>query len=216
MFFLNRIKRIFKFILFVTLFAIIVGVIVSFVFPLTYKDEIKRYSETYDLDPFLVSAVIKVESGYNKDAVSNKDAKGLMQIGPTTGKWAADVIGVKNYTSEMLFEPEVNIRFGTWYIRQLKNEFDEDINLVLAAYNAGSGNVSNWLTDERYSEDGESLNYIPFEETRNYLEKVAFNHKAYSFIYSNFMDIPSTDSSLYFDLVITIRELLSRFYNSLV
>lgn len=191
------------------------GVIVSFVFPLAYRDEINRYSEIYDLDPFLVAAVIKVESGYNKDATSNKDAKGLMQIGPTTGKWAAEVLGVDDYKEEMLFDPQINIRFGTWYIRQLKGEFNEDMDLVLAAYNAGSGNVTNWLMDERYSTDGEMLSYIPFEETRNYLEKVHFNQRAYGLIYRNMMHMPSGDSSLYFDIVVTIRELLSRVYNRL-
>lgn len=192
-----------------------VGVIVSFVFPLTYRDEINRYSEIYDLDPFLVAAMIKVESGYNKDAVSNKEAKGLMQIGPSTGQWAAEVLGIENYNSEILFDPEINIRFGSWYIRQLKGEFHDNIDLVLAAYNAGSGNVTNWLMDERYSIDGENLSHIPFEETRNYVDKVNFNQRAYSIIYKNFMDMPSDDSSLYFDLVISIRELLSRVYKAL-
>lgn len=215
MYLLDNIKRIIKLILFIIIVAVMVGVIVSFVFPLTYRDEINRYSEIYDLNPFLVAAMIKVESGYNKDAVSSKDAKGLMQIGPTTGEWAAEVLGVENYNSEMLFEPEVNIRFGTWYIRQLKSEFNENMALVLAAYNAGSGNVTNWLMDERYSSDGENLSYIPFEETRNYVEKVNFNQRAYSVIYRKFMEMPVDDSSSYFDIVITIRELLSRAYKAL-
>lgn len=215
MFLVNKIKGMIKLILFIIIVAIMVGVIVSFVFPLYYRDEINKYSEIYDLDPFLVASVIKVESGYNKNAVSIKDARGLMQIGPSTGKWASEVLTVENYNSDMLFEPELNIRFGTWYIRQLKSEFKEDVDLVLAAYNAGSGNVSNWLMDERYSKDGENLSYIPFEETSNYLDKVKFNHKAYSMIYRNFMKMPSNDSSLYFDIVITIRELLSKVYNSI-
>ena len=195
--------------------ALVGGIIVSFIFPLAYREDINRYSEIYDLDPFLVAAIIKVESGYNKDAISNKDARGLMQIGPTTGQSAASVLGVENYKEQILFEPQVNIRFGTWYLRQLKGEFNEDLDLVLTAYNAGSGNVTNWLKDDRYSSDGESLSYIPFEETRNYLEKVKLNHKAYSIIYRNFMEMPSNESSLYFNLVVTFRELLSRAYNSL-
>ena len=215
MFLINRIKGIIRFILFILIFAVIVGVIISFIFPLNYRDEITRYSKIYDLDPFLVAAVIKVESGYEKDAESSKDAKGLMQIGPSTGQWAADELGVKNYSEDMLFDPQINIRFGAWYLRQLKGEFNDNLNLVLAAYNAGSGNVSNWLSDEKYSIDGNNLIHIPFEETRNYLDKVKFNYKAYGLIYRNFMYTPSSESSLYFDLVVTIREYLSRVYNSL-
>lgn len=215
LFSINRIKGIVRFILFTLIFVILFGVVVSFFFPLNYREEITQYSKIYNNDPFLVAAIIKVESGYNKDAISIKDARGLMQIGPTTGRWAADTLNVENFQEEMLFEPQVNIRFGNWYLRQLKNQFNDNLDLVLAAYNAGSGNVTNWLKDESYSEDGISLSHIPFPETENYLEKVKFNHKIYSFIYKNYMFKTSSDSSLYFDIVVLIREILSGIYNSI-
>lgn len=216
MYLANRLKRIVKLIIFLIIFSIVSGLILSFIFPLSYRNEINNYSDVYDLDPFLVAAVIKVESGYKKDAISSRDARGLMQIGPTTGNWAAEVLEIEDYTEDMLFNPQINIRFGTWYLRQLKGEFDDNLNLVLAAYNAGSGNVTNWLSDERYSEDGDNLRKIPYEETENYLEKVKFNYKAYSLIYKNFMYADKNDSSLYFNIIVLIREYLSKIYNYII
>lgn len=216
MYLLNRLKRIVRIIIFLLLFAIIGGVILSIIFPLSYRDEINKYSETYDIDPFLVAAIIKVESSFNKEAVSSRDARGLMQIGPTTGRWAAEVLEIEDYTEDSLFDPKINIKFGTWYIRQLKREFGGDLNLVLAAYNAGSGNVSNWLKDERNSEDGQNLTNIPFEETDNYLRKVKLNYRSYSLIYKRLMYMDSGESSLYFDIVLLIRKNLSKIYDYII
>lgn len=152
-------------------------------FPVYHRDLIFKYSKEYRVDPYLVAAVIKAESKFYHKAQSRKDARGLMQISPVTGMWAADMLGIEDYSPEKLFEPQINIMIGCWYIHILEKEFGGDLGNVIAAYNGGSGNVRKWLADERYSRDGRSLDYIPFRETREYVEKVIYNYRIYSNLY---------------------------------
>ena len=151
-------------------------------FPFNYSAYIIKYSEMYNLDPVMVSAVIKTESNFKTDAKSRKDAYGLMQITPDTAKWAAEKMNIKNFSLDMLLDPETNIKMGCWYLSNLKSEFSET-DLVLAAYNAGRGNVQNWLKDPNHSSDGKSLYYIPFAETDKYVKKVNLYYKIYKFLY---------------------------------
>jgi len=142
-----------------------------FLFPLEYEELIYRYSELYDLDPYLVMGLIRAESSFISDAVSPVGARGLMQIMPNTAEWLAeDRMGI-NFHVDDLFNPAYNIRMGTYYLRLLLNMFEEQ-DTALAAYNAGMGNVGNWLQDERYSADGRTLHTIPFSETRYYVPRV--------------------------------------------
>ena len=94
-----------------------------------------------------------------------------MQISSTTGWWASEVLSIENFSLDMLFEPDRNIMIGTWYLNMLSKEFDDNLKLILAAYNGGSGNVNKWLEDDRYCEDGKTLKKIPFKETDQYVEK---------------------------------------------
>jgi soluble lytic murein transglycosylase len=153
-------------------------------YPLKYEDLVEKYSKRYDLDPFLVMAVIKVESSFRYNAVSQKNARGLMQITEGTGRWGADKLGMKDYSAEMLFEPEANIHIGCWYLNSLYRQFG-DTDLVLAAYNAGSGNVSKWLSDKDLSSDGRVLDRIPFRETERYIKKVKNSYIIYKKLYEN-------------------------------
>lgn len=170
-------------ILLVAYFAFMFGM-KKYVYPYKYEEYINKYSDEYGLDPYLVLAVIKTESNFNKEAVSKKDAKGLMQIMDSTGEWIAKELGVNYFMSSMLFDPELNIKMGCWYLNNLEKEFDEDLDLVLAAYNGGSGNVNKWLNHEEYSEDGETLSYIPFPETKKYVDKVKANYNIYKYLYN--------------------------------
>lgn len=177
-------------------------------YPIGYKSMIVEYSKEYNLDPYLVASIINVESKYDKDAISKKDAKGLMQIAPQTGRWASDVLVIENYHEEMLFDPEINIRIGTWYLSALFKEFDNNLDLVLAAYNAGSGNVNKWLNDEKYSNDKISLATIPFQETEDYLVRVKKNYKIYSTVYKKYIMNPSDRDSFYIDLLHNLRKII--------
>jgi Soluble lytic murein transglycosylase and related regulatory proteins (some contain LysM/invasin domains) len=153
------------------------------VYPLKYADYIQKYSVEYKLDPYLVSALIKAESNYKNEAKSHKSANGLMQITGGTGEWIAAKMKINGYSNELLYNPEINIKMGCWYLNNLREEFGEDIHLVLAAYNAGRGNVKSWLEDKNYSKDGKTLDYIPYKETDQYIKKIETNYNIYKFLY---------------------------------
>jgi soluble lytic murein transglycosylase len=129
-------------------------------------------------------AVIYVESNFDANACSYKGAIGLMQIMPQTGEWAAQRLKIKDFTSEKLYNPNMNIKIGCWYLNNLQSQFNGDLDLVLAAYNGGSGNVRKWLKNKEYSSDGKTISYIPFKETREYVQKVKKAYKKYRSLYA--------------------------------
>jgi len=94
-------------------------------------------------------------------------------------------IGHRGFQFRHVNDPEINIMIGTWYLDVLSQEFGGNLQLILAAYNAGSGNVHNWLNDKRYSKDGKSLSQIPFQETREYVDRVQDNIKIYQTLYTD-------------------------------
>lgn len=176
------------------LFALYMYFMVNY--PLSYQILIKKYSDEFNVDPYLIAAIINVESKYDKNAISKKDARGLMQISPITGKWASEELNIDDFDVEDLFDPELNIMIGCWYLSILSQEFDNNLPLMLAAYNAGSGNVVKWLQDEKYSDDGESLKDIPFAETKDYVKKVQRNISIYRVLYEDefVYEIPSREN----------------------
>jgi soluble lytic murein transglycosylase len=165
-------------------FVLTMHEIVRRIYPLEYADIIEKYSNQYDLDPYLVVAVIRVESRFKPDAVSHKNARGLMQITKGTGEWAASKLQLTDFTEDKLFDPETNIMIGCWYLNTLFREF-ADTDLMLAAYNGGSGNVSKWLKNPSYSKDGRNLDKIPFKETEKYVAKVKDSYSIYKKLYEN-------------------------------
>ena len=148
-------------------------------YPLKFEEEIKTYSEKYSVDPYMVASIIWAESRFLPDAVSGKDARGLMQLLPGTAVWAAGKMGLSEFEEAMLLDPEMNIRIGCWYLKFLSSQFPDNEELVLAAYNGGIGNVQEWLKDKTYSGDGCRLDHIPFQETRDYVLKVKNACKIY-------------------------------------
>jgi len=155
--------------------------------PEQYKTFIEKYSREYGVPEDLIYAVIKTESDFNSSAVSSKGAVGLMQMMPATFVWLSDDMLREHLDAGMLYDPETNIRYGTYYLSRLYNKFG-DWNTALAAYNGGEGNVSNWLADSRYSEDGIKLiiENIPgeFSETKNYVKKVNKAFAKYKDLYT--------------------------------
>lgn len=205
---IKRIKRLIFFIFSLLLIVTIGLVVLSIKYPIGYKDMIVKYSKEYEIDPFLVASLINIESKYNKNAISKKDAKGLMQISEQTGKWAAEVLGIKDYNEDMLYDPETNIKIGTWYLNRLCKEFNGNLDLVLASYNAGSGNVSKWLKDDEYSNDGENLSHIPFKETEEYVKRIKDSYKIYSKVYKKYIMNLNDKDTLYINLIHNIRKTL--------
>lgn len=150
-------------------------------YPLKYEQDVLKWSNEFDVDPSLVFAVIKTESGFRKDVVSHKDAHGLMQITFDTFEWAKLKMGADE-SFEDIFIPSVNIKYGSFILSYLLKEF-EDEKVALAAYNAGRGNANRWLKDENFSKDGKTLHNIPFKETREYVPKVLDSKQAYKKLY---------------------------------
>lgn len=144
-----------------------------------YREQIIREAQQYGLRPAFVAAIILNESSYDPSAVSSVGARGLMQLLPDTGRWVAGKLGIRDYTDDLLFDAETNLRLGVWYLDFLSDRYGGDPVLVACAYHAGHGNVDTWLT--RYSRDGRtlSLDEIPMENTRSYARKVVDSYAIY-------------------------------------
>ncbi|GFN34468.1 lytic transglycosylase domain-containing protein [Tepidimicrobium xylanilyticum] len=205
----NGIKRMINIILVSVLIYVALSTYLKVFYPLAYVDLIHKYSKEYNIDPYLIAAIINVESRYDRNAISSKEARGLMQISPITGNWAAEELSIEGFDLEKLFEPEINIRIGSWYLKVLEEEFDGNLQLILAAYNGGSGNVSKWLENEEYSKNGIVLNKIPFKETEEYIEKVEKNINIYRVLYKNSFEDKALNSNINFiALIHNIRKVM--------
>ncbi len=150
-------------------------------YPLRYSEYINVYSNEYNLDKYLVMALIKTESNYIYDAHSGV-ASGLMQITSETATWIAEKTDI---VLDDIFNPKTNINMGCYYLSYLLDYYDYDEKLALCAYNAGMGNVNKWLGNEEYSKDGKTLDQIPFAETKQYIEKIEKCKKIYINLYQN-------------------------------
>jgi len=180
-------RRIRTFIIFGVLLIAIVLIIensTKVLFPVKYKEYVYKYSIQNKVDPYLVFAIIKAESSFNPRAISTKNARGLMQISEKTGNWGAQSLKIEQFSVDRLYDPDVNIRIGCWYLNSLMKEFDNNLDLVIAAYNGGSGNVSEWLKDRNLSGSGNSLDRIPFKETEIYLKRVKNYYSIYKTLYN--------------------------------
>lgn len=152
------------------------NIILKIYYQVKYEDIINRYSEEYDVDKYLVLAIIKNESNFNKNSTSNKDAKGLMQLLDSTAKELAKELEIKDEIN--LFDEEINIRIGTYYISKLLKYYN-NLYLAISAYNAGMGNVNRWIEDDIIKNDGSNIENIPYKETENYLRKVIRDYNIY-------------------------------------
>ena len=133
------------------------------------KQLIMINSEKYKLQPEFLQAVIAVESKYNERAVSHIGAIGVMQLVPETAKWISEESGIP-YGD--LKKPEINIPLGAWYLRYLLDKYDGNLELALAAYNAGRGNVDEWIETKQWPRDFNDIQQIPFPETREFVKLV--------------------------------------------
>lgn len=185
----NRTKNKLK-LFFLLLILVVISVIIIYnavrlglqtAYPMRYTEIVSRNAETFQLDESLLYALIKAESGFDKDAVSSVGAKGLTQITPETFRWLQTKTN-EEYEEDALFDPEVSVYYGAYFLDMLLEEF-ENTETALAAYHAGRGKVNEWLADPRYSPDGETLENIPYEDTSAYVKKVLKNHKKYNEIY---------------------------------
>ena len=153
--------------------------------PDNYKEYVTKYAKEYAVPEHMIYAVIKNESNFDKGHEGSDNGIGLMGI---TFKEFDNMLRItgENLTKDALYGPETNIKYGTYYLSRLYNRFG-DWDTAIAAYNGGEGNVSEWLADSRYSDDGVKLNIekIPdsFRETKNYVKKVNKALKKYGELY---------------------------------
>jgi len=143
-------------------------------YPMRYQVIVRGYADQRDLDPALLAAVIETESKFDTEARSSAGAVGLMQLTPATAQGIAVHTGGSKFRLSDLTNPDINVRYGTWYLRHLLDKYHDE-QLALAAYNAGQGNVDGWIAS------GEG---IQFSQTRAYVDKVENLKKLYRRVYA--------------------------------
>lgn len=181
-------RKIFITILVVVFIIIILGnykPILKKIFPIQYNQSVIKYSTKYNVDPYIIYSIIRVESKFNPYAKSNKGASGLMQITPQTGEYIAALLNIDMFDESLLYNPDFNIQLGCFYFSKLYSDFNADINCALAAYNGGSGNVTKWISTNDAGEKFLDVNKIPFSETKNYVLRVKKTYNIYKFLYES-------------------------------
>ena len=154
-------------------------------YPKSYEEFVSMYSDEYGVDENLIFAVIKAESNFQEDAVSHKDALGLMQIMKETAEDVARKYNIEidfNNSEREILNVQNNIKIGTKYLAVLLEKY-KNIEVGVAAYNAGIGTVDNWIEKGIIKSDGSDIENIPYKETNNYVRKILRNYKIYQDLY---------------------------------
>jgi soluble lytic murein transglycosylase len=152
-------------------------------FPKAYWTDLRKYSELNGLDPYLVASLIRQESEFNAGAISHANAVGLMQLLPKTGKSVAKQVKLKGYSAPQLYTPAVNLELGTRYFKDMVDKYNGQFEYALAAYNAGTDRVGDWLGQGHYRDPQEFVESIPFTETREYVQAILRNASVYRQLY---------------------------------
>lgn len=155
------------------------------IYPKTYSEYVEKYAKEFNVDPLLIFSMIKAESNFNEKAQSSSGAKGLMQLMEATAIEIANKIDEPLVEQENLLEPEKNIMIGTKYYAELLQNYDGNMLLALTAYNAGMGNVNEWIKNEIIKKDGSDIENITYKETNMYVRKIINNYKMYEKIYTD-------------------------------
>jgi len=164
-------------------------------FPQPYWPVLQSDAEKQGLDPFLVASLIRQESEFNPNAISYANAWGLMQLLPRVGSALARQQHVRPYRTDFLLIPQVNLKLGTVYFRQLMDEFNGQPEYALAAYNAGDDRVKAWLANGPYGSLPEFVESIPFTQTREYVEAIMRNREMYRRLYGAPDGTPAKDAT---------------------
>ena len=151
-------------------------------YPQKYSEYVQKYSKEYNIDKLLIYSIIKAESNFNEKAKSGSSAIGLMQLMLETAQEMGEKLEISEITEESLYQPEINIRLGTKYFKTLLEKYN-NYKLAIIAYNAGMGNLDNWIQQGIIDEDGENIDNIPFTETRVYVKKILYNYRIYQELY---------------------------------
>jgi soluble lytic murein transglycosylase len=158
--------------------------VAKMMYPIKYREVIDANAGIYGVDPLLIAAIVRVESNYRPQLISSKGAVGLMQIMPDTAQWILTMEGFSTLNMKSLHEPKSNIQIGVKYIDLLNRQFNNNLAEVLAAYNAGPGNVSKWRETNVWDGKLENIHQIHFWETRKYVDRVIYYYKKYQKTYN--------------------------------
>ena len=156
--------------------------VLQIIFPLDYWPLIQKYSKMHGLDPFLVTALMAQESTFTAEIRSSANARGLMQLMPSTGRLYARKLGMRSFSTASLLQPETNVRLGTQYFKDLVDRFG-GVHYALAGYNAGERRVEKWLTQAPGLPTDEFIDNIPFPETQNYVKRILGTAEDYRRLY---------------------------------
>jgi len=180
-------------------------------YPIKYESYVEKAAKEHNVDICLVYGVIRNESNFNPDVVSGAGAIGLMQIMPDTFTWLqnyrADFEPDKLMKSNKLYDPKINIDYGTYFLRYLLDKYDGDKSLTICAYNAGYGNVDAWIADGTIPNGNVSPEDVPFTETSNYLARVTESMEMYRELYfSKLESYPDGNASDISEYVVSDEE----------
>ena len=154
-------------------------------YPRKYEQLVDQWAQTYNLDPLLVDAFIRTESGFDPVATSSVDARGLMQMTEETFLWLRSKIAAdENLAFADLYDPDTSIRFGCYYLHLCLERYNGDVATAAAAYHSGWGTVDNLLRMEEHSADGQTLQGFPYSQMNHYVNKITTCYRAYQRIYA--------------------------------
>ena len=160
----------------------------SLAYPIAYHPWVHEAASYFNMNENLIWAIMSQESSFQPQITSQANAIGLMQIIPSTGEEIAKDLGLLQFHSEDLESPTINIRFGSWYIKKLLDQFDRRLAYVFAAYNAGPEAINRWKSWSKNLEDDEFMELIPYEETNHYVKNVLSNYWVYEKLNKNLHD----------------------------
>lgn len=167
------------------LFAAFQDKIERWEYPIEYSEYVTYYADKYDIDPLMLYAFIRTESNFNPKADSDAGARGLMQITEVTFDWIKTKIApTEDLTFEDLYDPETNIRFGSYFVSYCLLRYQDDLSTAAAAYHSGLGTVDGLLSQAEYSADGKTLDHYPYPQMRLYVKKIASSYQRYQEIYT--------------------------------
>jgi len=152
-------------------------------FPMPFQEDVEKYAREHEVDPYMVAGLIRQESEFNPKVISIANAYGLTQILPSTGRELSRRVGMRAFRTSMLFDPAINLRLGTYYMKMLLKTYSGRWEDVLAAYNGGGSRVTKWRKFGTFEEQAEFIETIPFDETRDYVQSVLRNASVYRRLY---------------------------------
>ena len=155
-------------------------------YPCRYSEYVTYYAAKYDIDPLILYSFIRTESNFDPNAQSDAGARGLMQITEVTFDWIKTKIAPdEDLTFDDLFDPETNIRFGSYFVAYCLLRYDNHLATAAAAYHSGVGTVDGLLADPACSPDGQTLTHYPYPQMRRYVHKITTGYQRYQEIYSD-------------------------------